>query len=66
MTITLTPEQEQAIQEAIDAGLIRSADELLDSAIARLSRQDTIAARAKNLYELFDPVRGVLTDEEIE
>jgi hypothetical protein len=69
VTITLQPHQEQAIQAAIDAGLIHSADELIDSAIALLpkpSQPGKPASEAKDLVELFAPVRGLLTDEEID
>lgn len=37
MTITLTREQENAIQKAIDSGLVRSVDEFINSAIGTLS-----------------------------
>lgn len=66
MTINLSSQRKQAIQAAIDAGLIRSADELIDSAIARLPRFSTAGAEAGNLFELLAPVRGLLTDEEID
>ena len=36
MTIKLTPEQEQAIQNAIKNGVVRSVDEFIDTAIALL------------------------------
>lgn len=36
MTIILKPEQERALQEAITAGVIRSVDEFIASAIASL------------------------------
>jgi Arc/MetJ-type ribon-helix-helix transcriptional regulator len=36
MTITLTPDQEQAIRDAIKAGVVRSVDEFIDSAIEAL------------------------------
>ena len=36
MTIKLTPEQEQAIQKAIQSGVVRSVDEFIDTAIALL------------------------------
>ncbi|MFY9691583.1 MAG: hypothetical protein WA369_11710 [Candidatus Acidiferrales bacterium] len=36
MTIELTPEQEQAIQNAIKSGVIRSVDDLIEAAIALL------------------------------
>jgi len=37
MTIILKPEQEKAIQKAIDAGLIRSVDEFIEAAIESLA-----------------------------
>jgi Arc/MetJ-type ribon-helix-helix transcriptional regulator len=36
MTIKLTPEQEQAIQNAIKSGVVRSVEEFIDTAIALL------------------------------
>jgi len=36
MAIELKPEQEQAIQDAIKSGLVRSVDEFIDAAIAML------------------------------
>lgn len=68
MTITLPPRQEQAIQAAIDAGLIRSVEELIDSALERLTQVSAKddASPAGNLFELFSPIRGLLTDEEID
>jgi Arc/MetJ-type ribon-helix-helix transcriptional regulator len=36
MTIKLTREQEQAIQKAIESGVVRSVDEFIDTAIALL------------------------------
>jgi hypothetical protein len=38
MTIILKPEQERAVQEAIDAGFIRSVDEFIETAIESLPR----------------------------
>ena len=68
MTITLQPHQEQAIQAAIDAGLIHSVEELIDSALERLPHPPAkdAAPPAKNLFELFTPIRGLLTDAEID
>jgi Arc/MetJ-type ribon-helix-helix transcriptional regulator len=40
MTITLTPNQEKAIQDAIQAGFVRSVDEFIDTAIEALGRRD--------------------------
>ena len=39
MTIMLRPDQERAIQEAIEAGLIDSVDQLIDSALQALTRK---------------------------
>ncbi|MGD0435915.1 MAG: hypothetical protein ABSB86_05590 [Bryobacteraceae bacterium] len=36
MTITLTSDQEKAIKRAIDAGLVRSVDEFIETAIGAL------------------------------
>ena len=70
MTITLLPHQQQAIEAAINAGVIHSVEEFLDSAIAHLPRPLSAvyqqAAQATNLVDLFEPVRGLLTDEEID
>jgi Arc/MetJ-type ribon-helix-helix transcriptional regulator len=40
MTITLTPNQEKSIKRAIDAGLVRSVDDFIASAIEALPRQE--------------------------
>jgi Arc/MetJ-type ribon-helix-helix transcriptional regulator len=40
MTITLTPDQEKAIQDAIRAGVLRSVNEFIDTAIEALPRPD--------------------------
>jgi Arc/MetJ-type ribon-helix-helix transcriptional regulator len=50
MTITLTPQQEEAIQRAIEAGLVRSVHEFIETAVEALplgavgasSRQDAV------------------------
>ena len=41
MEITLNPHQEKVIQEALQAGLIRSVDEFIDTAIGGLRRRET-------------------------
>jgi hypothetical protein len=38
MTIILRPEQEKAIQQALETGLIRSVDEFIDHAIESIPR----------------------------
>jgi Arc/MetJ-type ribon-helix-helix transcriptional regulator len=47
MTIKLSPEQEQAIQNAIKSGVVRSVDEFIDTAIALLpqGRDQTASSR---------------------
>ncbi len=40
MTITLRPEQERLIQQAIKAGLYKSVDEAVDSALESLGKQE--------------------------
>ena len=57
MTITLLPEQERAIEEAIRTGVFRSVDEFIDAAIAMLpmsvlAAPDIGAPRKSRLWEL--------------
>jgi hypothetical protein len=40
MTITLTPTQERAIKNAIQAGLVRSVDQFIDTAIEALPHRE--------------------------
>jgi hypothetical protein len=40
MTITLTPSQERATQDAIRAGVVRSVDEFIETAVGALPRPD--------------------------
>lgn len=40
MGIDLTTEQQNAIQQAIQSGLVRSVDEFIDSALGALSRHE--------------------------
>lgn len=50
MTITLTSDQERAIEGAIRAGLVRSVDEFIESAVKELPRpQGTFNAEAARL-----------------
>jgi hypothetical protein len=44
MAIILKPEQEKAIKEAVHAGLIRSVDEFIDTAIEALHHDKTAAS----------------------
>lgn len=56
MTITLQPDQEQAIQAAIRSGTFRSVDEFIDAAIATLPGTPATSAagapRKSRLWEL--------------
>jgi Arc/MetJ-type ribon-helix-helix transcriptional regulator len=56
MTITLQPEQEQAIEAAIQRGAFRSVDEFIDAAIATLpgipAAHTPSAPRKSKLWEL--------------
>jgi Arc/MetJ-type ribon-helix-helix transcriptional regulator len=40
MSINLTPEQQQVIEQAIQSGLVHSVDEFINSAMGVLSRRD--------------------------
>ena len=40
MTINLTPEQQDVIQQAIQSGLVQSVDEFINSALSALSRRE--------------------------
>jgi Arc/MetJ-type ribon-helix-helix transcriptional regulator len=41
MTITLTPDQEKAIQDAIRSGVVRSVHEFIESAIGALPQRES-------------------------
>jgi hypothetical protein len=47
MSINLTPEQQEVIQQAIQAGLVRSVDEFIDSAMGALSQRNGEFDKAK-------------------
>ncbi len=40
MSMVLTPEQQDVIQQAIQSGLVRSVDEFIGSAVDALSRRE--------------------------
>ena len=54
MTITLNPDQEKAIKEAIRNGKFASADEFIASAIASLQQQPAAADSSRRAIDL-DP-----------
>jgi Arc/MetJ-type ribon-helix-helix transcriptional regulator len=63
MTITLKPDQEKAIRQAIEAGLVRSVDEFIETAIDALPRpeggfdQDRARAGVERIREIRKGVR---------
>jgi hypothetical protein len=67
-----TPETEDLIQRHLKSGRFHDIDELLKKALGSLDEPAPIAApdsspaEPKNLFELFAPVRGLLTDDEID
>lgn len=48
MTITLRPEQEKVIQQAIDNGLYKSVDEALDSALESIRNRAAYPALTRS------------------
>jgi hypothetical protein len=71
MTLEITrPETEARIQRYLQSGRFHDLDELLTKALDALPEPaaplNTNATGAANLVELFEPVRGLLTDEEID
>jgi len=71
MTLEISrPETEARIQRYLRSGRFHDLDELLAKALDALPEpaapSSTHAAQAANLVELFEPVRGLLTDEEID
>lgn len=69
MTIEIhNPELERLLQQRIKAGNFANVEEMLLDTLRR-EEEHTAAAEelpAPSLYELFAPVRGLLTDEEID
>lgn len=47
MSINLTPEQQNAIEQAIQSGLVRSVDEFINSALGALSHRNGEFDRAQ-------------------
>ena len=70
MQIEITkPETEALIQQHLKSGRFHDIDELLTKALDALEEQPPPAARerqAANLVELSKPVRGLLSDEEVD
>ena len=57
------PDTQALIERHLASGRFRDIDELIDKALAALGPPEL---KATNLFELFEPIRGLLTDEEID
>jgi len=71
MTITLLPHQEKAIDAALKAGVIRSVEEFVDTAISHLPIKTVRSAdqqerTGQTLIDVCAEVRGLLTDEDVD
>lgn len=66
MTITLTPHQERAIEEAIRAGLVRSVDEFIEAAIEALPYPPDRAFDAEKARKAGARIRELRKDVKLE
>ena len=69
MTISLLPHQEKALQAALNAGVIGSVEEFVDSALAQLPDPHPRAQpelEAMTLVELCEPLRGLFEEGELD
>ena len=68
MTIEITkPETEALIRRHLKTGRFQDIDELLTRALGALKEPAAPpAAKAKNLVDLFEPVRGLFADGELD
>ena len=69
MTIEITkPETEALIQQHLQSGRFQDIDELLARALGSLKEpaSPTMTDEPKNLAELFEPIRGLFADGELE
>ena len=65
MTITLNPDQERAVRDAIRAGQIASVEELIQQAIANLpKRSETTAANSIANGSIFEQGLGLFSSPE--
>ena len=71
MTIEIhNPELEVILQQRLKAGNFANVEDMLLQTLRSAPEASPTSARtaspAKNLFELFAPIRGLLTDEEID
>jgi hypothetical protein len=62
------PELEALIEQRLQSGAFENAEDLIWKALSSTEPSAATApvSQAKNLVELFAPVRGLLTDEEVD
>jgi hypothetical protein len=63
------PDIEVLIKQHMASGAFRDIDELLAKALGSLKEPGTLVApsvQSKSLVDLFEPVRGLLTDDEVD
>jgi len=70
ITLDLAPDVEQGLLVQARAKGVSITD-FVEEIVKRQASQPAVsspapASQAENLYDLFDPVRGLLTDEEVE
>lgn len=73
MLIDIAPETERLVREEISSGHFRSVDDLIKAGVEALREKGVpsldLASKPSdpgNLFDLFTPVRGLLTDNEID
>ena len=73
MQLDVGPETERLVREEMNSGHFRSVDELIQAGVHAWREKNTLSAgtstpvaEAGNLFELFAPIRGLLSDEEID
>ena len=73
MPIDVAPETERLVREEILNGHFQSADEVIRAGVEALREKYVSAttttepaSQSSSLYDLFAPVRGLLTDDEID
>ncbi len=68
MTVTLTPHAQQLLEQQLARG--GSPEQVVERALEHLAEQEPgaspAAEQAKNLDELFQPVRGLFADGELD
>ena len=63
MTIHPRPDQEIKIQEALNAGLIKTAEDVIDAGLERLHERTASTGHSpKSLDDVFASVRGLADD----